>query len=79
MRATPEQAKEMIKEGDYEEQLPAMRRDKRRVCVFCGQEIPPHVTYYTHFEYPYMPDQLRWYACYSCFNRVKEELKRRLK
>ena len=73
MRATKEEAIRDILDGEYEEKLPALRWNKRRVCIFCGKKIPPGESYYKHFEYPYMPDQARWFACKDCFKKITLE------
>lgn len=72
MKATKNDARKDIRYESYEEMLPASRKDKRRNCVFCGNNIPPDVVYYRHFEYPYEPNQKRWFACESCFELEKQ-------
>ncbi len=69
-KATAREAIIDIISGDYEEEFFATRRDKRRNCIFCGKNIPPEETYYKNFEYPYMPDQKRWFTCKNCFDKV---------
>jgi len=68
MKATKEDALRDIHNGEYEIHFPAKRWHKRRICIFCGKRIPPGEMYYSHFEYPHMPDQKRWFACEECFN-----------
>ncbi len=56
--------------GDHErEDFPRDRKDKRRNCAICGENIPPLTVFYKSFEYPYEPEQIRWYACQKCFDK----------
>jgi hypothetical protein len=69
MRATRVEVDEQISCGDFEPyDSVAERNDKRRTCVFCGKLILRGEPFYGHFEYPYEPDQLRWFACSHCFH-----------
>jgi len=73
VKATIEQAREDIKNGDYEFVfIPPTRNNKNRNCVFCGKNIKKGEKFYKHFEYPYLPNQARWVACVSCFKKEKE-------
>lgn len=67
MKATKQRAQVDIKFGDYEPMFRASRNDKRRICIFCNELIPKGIDYYKHFEYPYEPNQKRWFACKGCF------------
>lgn len=72
MRATKEEALGDIKNADYEEDCCFRRNNKRRICVFCGKLILKGEDYYKHFEYPYLPDQKRWFACGKCFKKYRD-------
>ena len=65
----------MIDVGDVEKHDPAKRNDKRRVCIFCGRQIPKGEEYYTQWEYPYMLDQVRFFCCKRCFADIDRYLK----
>lgn len=72
MKTTKKRAQTDIRCGDYEEMFPASHNNKKRVCIFCNNLIPKGIRYYKHFEYPYEPNQKRWFACKKCFERERK-------
>lgn len=73
MKATKEQAMIDIKNGDYEDAF-RERNNRRRNCIFCGENIPRGVWLWKNYEYPYEKNLPRWFACNKCFQREKKLL-----
>ena len=69
MKATKEQAIRDIQNGDYEI-VTRSRNNKRRNCIFCGENIPKDTEFAKNYEYPYMKNLPRWFACMKCFNKI---------